>query len=37
MEVQNMFVNLHVHSAQGSRLDSILDVKNIGKYAKENG
>ena len=32
-----MFVNLHVHSAQGSLLDSILDVKDIAKYAKENG
>lgn len=31
------FVNLHVHSAQGSLLDSILDVKDIAKYAKENG
>ena len=32
-----MFVNLHVHSAQGSLLDSILNVKDIAKYAKENG
>ena len=31
------FVNLHVHSAQGSLLDSILTVKDIAKYAKENG
>ena len=31
------FVNLHVHSAQGSLLDSILNVKDIAKYAKENG
>ena len=32
-----MFINLHVHSAQGSLLDSILNVKDIAKYAKENG
>lgn len=31
------FVNLHVHSAQGSLLDSILTVKQIAKYAKDNG
>lgn len=31
------FVNLHVHSAQGSLLDSILQVKDIAKYAKDNG
>ena len=31
------FINLHVHSAQGSLLDSILDIKDIAKYAKENG
>lgn len=31
------FINLHVHSAQGSLLDSILSVKDIAKYAKENG
>ena len=31
------FVNLHVHSAQGSLLDSILKVKDIAKYAKDNG
>lgn len=31
------FVNLHVHSAQGSLLDSILTVKQIAQYAKENG
>ena len=31
------FVNLHVHSAQGSLLDSILAVKQIAQYAKENG
>ena len=30
------FVNLHVHSAQGSLLDSILTVKQIAQYAKEN-
>lgn len=34
--VIGMYVNLHVHSAQGSLLDSILDVKDIAKYAKEN-
>ena len=28
-----MFINLHVHSAQGSLLDSILNVKDIAKYA----
>lgn len=32
-----IFINLHVHSAQGSLLDSILNVKDIAKYAKENG
>lgn len=32
-----MFINLHVHSAQGSLLDSILKVKDIAKYAKDNG
>lgn len=32
-----MFVNLHVHSAQGSLLDSILNVQDIAKYAKEHG
>ena len=32
-----MFINLHVHSAQGSLLDSILNVKDIAKYAKEHG
>lgn len=31
------FVNLHVHSAQGSLLDSILRVKDIAQYAKDNG
>ena len=31
------FVNLHVHSAEGSLLDSILTVKQIAKYAKDNG
>lgn len=31
------FVNLHVHSAQGSLLDSILTVKQIAQYAKDNG
>lgn len=33
----NNFVNLHVHSAQGSLLDSILSVKDIARYAKDNG
>lgn len=32
-----MFINLHVHSAQGSLLDSILTVKQIAQYAKDNG
>lgn len=32
-----MFINLHVHSAQGSLLDSILKVKDIAQYAKDNG
>lgn len=32
-----MFINLHVHSAEGSLLDSILRVKEIAKYAKDNG
>ena len=32
-----MFINLHVHSAQGSLLDSILTTKQIVDYAKENG
>lgn len=31
-----MFVNLHVHSAEGSLLDSILTVKQIAQYAKDN-
>lgn len=31
------FVNLHVHSAQGSLLDSILTTKQIAQYAKDNG
>ena len=31
------FVNLHVHSAQGSLLDSILTTKQIVDYAKRNG
>lgn len=31
------FCNLHVHSAKGSLLDSILTVKDIAKYAKEHG
>lgn len=30
------FVNLHVHSAQGSLLDSILTTKQIVDYAKKN-
>lgn len=30
------FVNLHVHSAQGSLLDSILTVEQIVKYAVDN-
>ena len=30
------FVNLHVHSAQGSLLDSILTTEQIVKYAVEN-
>lgn len=30
------FVNLHVHSAQGSLLDSILTIEQIAKYAVEN-
>lgn len=32
-----MFVNLHVHSAQGSLLDSILTTEQIVNYAKQNG
>ena len=31
-----MFVNLHVHSAQGSLLDSILTIEQIVKYAVDN-
>lgn len=31
-----MFVNLHVHSAQGSLLDSILTTQQIVDYAKNN-
>lgn len=31
-----MFVNLHVHSAQGSLLDSILTTQQIVDYAKRN-
>ena len=31
------FVNLHVHSAQGSLLDSILTTEQIVNYAKQNG
>lgn len=30
------FVNLHVHSSLGSLLDSILTVKQIAQYAKDN-
>lgn len=30
------FVNLHVHSAKGSLLDSILTTKQIAQYAKDN-
>lgn len=32
-----MFVNLHVHSAKGSLLDSILTTEQIVGYAKRNG
>lgn len=32
-----MFVNLHVHDAQGSLLDSILTVPELVNYAKEHG
>lgn len=32
-----MFINLHVHSAQGSLLDSILTTEQIVNYAKQNG
>lgn len=31
-----MFINLHVHSAQGSLLDSILTTKQIVNYAEKN-
>lgn len=31
-----MFINLHVHSAQGSLLDSILTTEQIVKYAADN-
>ena len=31
-----MFANLHVHSAQGSLLDSILTTQQIVDYAKRN-
>ena len=31
-----MFINLHVHDAQGSLLDSIMTVDQIVKYAKDN-
>ena len=30
------FVNLHVHSAQGSLLDSILTIEQMVKYAVDN-
>ena len=32
-----MFINLHVHSAIGSLLDSILTVEQAVKYAADNG
>lgn len=32
-----MFINLHVHSAKGSLLDSILTTQQIVDYAKANG
>lgn len=32
-----MFINLHVHSAVGSLLDSILTIEQIVKYAADNG
>lgn len=32
-----MFINLHVHSALGSLLDSILTTEQIVKYAADNG
>lgn len=32
-----MFINLHVHDAQGSLLDSILTVPELVNYAKEHG
>lgn len=32
-----MFSNLHVHSAKGSLLDSIITVKDLVSFAKENG
>lgn len=32
-----MFINLHVHSAKGSLLDSILTTKQIADYAKAHG
>ena len=32
-----MFINLHVHSAQGSLLDSILTTEQIVKFAAEHG
>ena len=32
-----MLINLHVHSAQGSLLDSILTTEQIVNYAKQNG
>lgn len=34
--MQLMFVNLHVHSAVGSLLDSILTIEQIVKYAVDN-
>ena len=32
-----MFINLHVHTALGSLLDSILTVEQVVKYAADNG
>lgn len=32
-----MFVNLHVHSSQGSLLDSILTTEQIVKFASDSG
>ncbi len=36
-QVIDKFVNLHVHSAIGSLLDSVAKIPDIVKFAKDNG